>query len=177
MTVRRTLPCGLVVALQHLLSIMSASSSLPRPAGLHESSTPLAAGQGRLLAALLLAAAIAALAVAAERLMASWSDEHLLATWLGLWAVVFAGSLLLAGTARRTAQRVIGQLDAWARRRAVARAHVRTQRLIQLRAVTGAPMAPQPHGASAAASSTPSPWHGMTTMQWRGYVRAMTYYV
>lgn len=80
---------------------------------------------GRPLAALLLAAAMAALAVAGERLMASWNDEHLLATWVALWAVVFAGSLLLAGTARRTAQRVMGGLDHWARQRAEARAEAR----------------------------------------------------
>lgn len=79
----------------------------------------------RPLAALLLAAAVAALAVATDRLMASWADEHLLATWVALWAVVFAGSLLLAGTARRTAQRVVAGLDRWARARAQARAEAR----------------------------------------------------
>lgn len=95
----------------------------------HASPSPAAmqrmAPTGRPLAALLLAAAIAALAVAGERLMASWADEHLLATWVALWAVVFAGSLLLAGTARRTAQRVMGGLDRWARLRAEARAEAR----------------------------------------------------
>lgn len=84
-----------------------------------------APGNGRPLAALLLAAAVAALAVAADRLMTSWADEQLLATWIALWAVVFAGSLLLAGTARRTAHRVMGALDTWARRRADARAEAR----------------------------------------------------
>lgn len=80
---------------------------------------------GRPLAALLLAAAVAALAVAADRLMASWADEHLLATWVALWAVVFAGSLVLAGTMRRVAQRVVVSLDGWARQRAEARAEAR----------------------------------------------------
>lgn len=80
---------------------------------------------GRPLAALLLAAAVAALAVAADRLMSSWADEHLLATWIALWAVVFAGSLVLAGTMRRVAQRVVVSLDGWARQRAEARAEAR----------------------------------------------------
>ena len=77
---------------------------------------------GRLLAALLFAAAVAALAVATERLMATWADEHVFKAWIALWAVVFAGSLLFAGTARRTAHRVMDRLNGWARERAAERA-------------------------------------------------------
>ena len=77
---------------------------------------------GRLLAALLFAAAVAALAVATERLMATWADEHVFKAWIALWAVVFAGSLLFAGTARRTAHRVMDLLNGWARERAAERA-------------------------------------------------------
>ncbi|TDQ42533.1 hypothetical protein [Tepidicella xavieri] len=88
-------------------------------------SRPSARRTDRPLAALLLAAAVAALAVATDRLMASWADEHLLATWVAMWAVVFAGSLLLAGTARRAAQRLLTLLDGWARARAAARADAR----------------------------------------------------
>lgn len=77
---------------------------------------------GRLLAALLFAAAVAALAVATDRLMSTWADEHVLKAWIALWAVVFAGSLLFAGTARRTAHRVMDLLNGWARRRAAERA-------------------------------------------------------
>jgi hypothetical protein len=84
---------------------------------------------GRMLAATLLAAAVAALAVVADRLVATWSDGDLLATWLALWGVVFAGSLLLAGTARRVAQRVMAGLDGWAQQRATRRAEARFQRL------------------------------------------------
>ena len=85
---------------------------------------------GRLLAALLFAAAVAGLAVATERLMSSWADEHVLKTWLALWSVVFAGSLLFAGTARRTAHRVMDRLNGWARKRAAERAEARQAYLL-----------------------------------------------
>lgn len=77
---------------------------------------------GRLLAALLFAAAVAALAVATERLMATWADEHVFKAWIAMWSVVFAGSLLFAGTARRTVHRVMNRLNGWARQRAAERA-------------------------------------------------------
>lgn len=79
----------------------------------------------RTLAAFLLAAAVAALAVAVDGLVDTLAEGHLLATWVALWAVVFAGSLLLAGTARRTAGRTMEALNAWARRRAELRAEAR----------------------------------------------------
>ena len=85
---------------------------------------------GRLLAALLFAAAVAALAVATERLMATWADEHVFKAWIALWSVVFAGSLLFAGTARRTAQRVMDLLNGWARQRAAQRAAERQALLL-----------------------------------------------
>lgn len=95
--------------------------------------TPPPRESGRLLAALLLAAAVAGLAVATNRLMDTWADEHLLKTWIGLWAVVFAGSLLCAGTARRMAHRIIDTLNAWARRRAAQHAAARQAWLLQER--------------------------------------------
>ena len=64
-------------------------------------SAPPAAGTARPLAFLLLAAAVAALAVAADHLMTSWADAHLLATWIALWVVMFVGILTLAGKAAR----------------------------------------------------------------------------
>jgi len=79
----------------------------------------------RLLAALLLAAAIAALAVVVDQLMQTWADEHLFTAWVAMWAVLFAGTLLLAGTARRLAGRVMQALDGWAQPRARARADAR----------------------------------------------------
>ena len=85
----------------------------------------------RPLAALLLAAAVAALAVVADQLIGTWADGHLMAAWVAMWAVVFAGTLLLAGTARRMSQRVMAGLDTWARRRAEARAEARYLALAQ----------------------------------------------
>ncbi len=77
------------------------------------------------LAALLLAAAVAALAVVADQLVETWLDDHLFLAWVALWAVVFAGSLLLTGTVRRMSARAVGRLDRWAARRAQARAAAR----------------------------------------------------
>ncbi len=107
------------------MTALAPASPAAIPAGSLTAGRPATRRTDRPLAALLLAAAVAALAVATDRLMASWADEHLLATWVALWAVVFAGSLLLAGTARRTAQRVVAGLDRWARTRAEARAEAR----------------------------------------------------
>ncbi|TSE35270.1 hypothetical protein [Tepidimonas charontis] len=86
----------------------------------------------RALVTLLLAAGVAALAVVAERLTDTWADGHLLTAWILMWAVVFLGSVLLASPARHLAQRLMATLDAWARRRAEARAAARTLRLAQL---------------------------------------------
>lgn len=83
----------------------------------------------RALATLLLAAGVAALAVVTDRLIDTWADGHLLAAWVLMWAVVFLGSLLLASPARHAAQRVMSGLNAWALRRAVARAEARTRTL------------------------------------------------
>ena len=79
------------------------------------------------LAALLLAAAVAALAVVADQLVETWLDDHLFLAWVALWAVVFAGSLLLTGTVRRMSARAVARLDRWAARRAQARAAARLQ--------------------------------------------------
>ena len=65
----------------------------------------------RVLSALLLAAAVAALAVTVNQLMDTWAEDHLLTVWVALWAVVFAGSLLLAGTARRMAENIVTGLE------------------------------------------------------------------
>jgi hypothetical protein len=77
------------------------------------------------LAAMLLAAAVAALAVVADQLIDTWADGHLMLAWIALWAVVFVGSLLLTGTARRASQNLIAGLNRWARARAQARADAR----------------------------------------------------
>ncbi len=79
----------------------------------------------RALAALLLAAAVAALVVVADRLIDTWADGHLFLAWVALWAVIFAGSVLFAGSATRLARRTLRSLDSWSASLAEARAEVR----------------------------------------------------
>ena len=83
------------------------------------------ADSSRPLAAMLLAAAVAALAVVVDQLVQTWTDDHLFVAWVAMWAMLFAGTLLLAGTARRLACHVMASLDGWAQRRAQARADAR----------------------------------------------------
>ncbi|KAF1050093.1 hypothetical protein [Xylophilus sp.] len=77
---------------------------------------------GRGSAALLLAAVVAALLVVATQVVQSWTDGHLLAAWIALWAVAFAGLALLAAPTRRAAAGVRSRVAAWkeARRQAEA---------------------------------------------------------
>lgn len=85
-----------------------------------------AAGSGvKGLAAMFLAAAVAALVIAADRVINTWGDEHLFYAWVVLWAVVFAGIALFAGTARNLAQRLMPTLDRWSQTLAETRAEMR----------------------------------------------------
>lgn len=77
----------------------------------------------RALSVLLLAAAVAALAVTVNQLMDTWAEDQLLTAWVALWAVVFAGSLLLAGTARRMAQHLVAAVTQWQQPEGVAQDH------------------------------------------------------
>lgn len=77
------------------------------------------------LAAMLLAAAVAALVVLADQMISTWADGHLFLGWVALWVVVFAGSVLFAGAARRTAQATLRSLDSWSKSMAEARAEAR----------------------------------------------------
>ncbi|MEO7128653.1 MAG: hypothetical protein ABI040_07285 [Rhodoferax sp.] len=77
------------------------------------------------LAAMLLAAVVAALMVVANQMVDNWSDGHLLAAWVLMWAIGFAALALCAGTARRLAARAIARLDAWSLSVARARADAR----------------------------------------------------
>jgi len=61
----------------------------------------------------------------ADQLIDTWADNHLFLAWILMWTVVFAGSLLLTGTARRLGQRASVRLDLWAQARAQARADAR----------------------------------------------------
>ena len=47
------------------------------------------------VASLLLAALVSALVVVANQVIETWSDGHLLAAWIALWLVAFAGIALL----------------------------------------------------------------------------------
>jgi hypothetical protein len=68
-------------------------------------------------AALLLAAIVAALVVVANQVVETWTEGHLLAAWIVLWTVAFAGIALFATPARRA---VLG-LRAWWKAGAAAR--------------------------------------------------------
>lgn len=92
---------------------------------------PMDSERSRGLAGMLLAAAVAALVVIADQLVSTWADGHLFLGWVAMWAVVFASMALLSGMARRLSQRVVRGLDAWARRRAEARAEARFMILAQ----------------------------------------------
>lgn len=77
------------------------------------------------LATMLLAAVVAALVVVADRLISTWADGHLLLAWVVLWAVIFAGTALFAGTARQMASRAVTVLDGWSKALAEKRADAR----------------------------------------------------
>lgn len=73
-------------------------------------------------ASLLLAAIVAALMVAANQVIDTWSEGHLLAAWIVMWTVAFAALALLAGPAHRTAVSLRSGLASWkaARKQAAA---------------------------------------------------------
>jgi hypothetical protein len=77
------------------------------------------------LSVLLLAAAVSALVVLADQYVGIWTDGHLFFGWVVLWALIFAGLALFAGTARRLATRTMDVLDGWAQSLALARAETR----------------------------------------------------
>jgi hypothetical protein len=77
------------------------------------------------LAALLLAAVVAALVVVADQLIDTWADGHVFLVWVLLWAIVFATTLIFAGTARRMGQRAMLALNAWSKADAQRRAEAR----------------------------------------------------
>ena len=67
------------------------------------------------LSTMLLAAMVAALVVVAEQLIDTWADGHLLAAWVLLWLVGFAGMGLLANPVRRLVGKLVSYMDAWSR--------------------------------------------------------------
>jgi len=71
----------------------------------------------RASASLLLAAIVAALVVVANQVIDTWTEGHLLAAWIVMWAVVFAATALLAAPARKVAAAARVTLQRWAEAR------------------------------------------------------------
>lgn len=65
------------------------------------------------LAAMLLAAIVSAMLVAADALIDSYADGHLLVGWTILWAVGFVAMALFAGTARNAARKLLASAGKW----------------------------------------------------------------
>jgi hypothetical protein len=82
-------------------------------------------------ATLLLAAVVSALLVVANQVVDSWGEGHLLAAWMVMWLVAFAGLALLALPARRTAFALRSAAQSWAARRRVAAEDARTWQVAQ----------------------------------------------
>jgi hypothetical protein len=68
----------------------------------------------RTLAGMLLAAVMAALLVAADQVIDTWADGHLLAGWVALWTVAFAALALLAPPLRQVSTAVASMFSTWA---------------------------------------------------------------
>ena len=102
----------------------SISASAARPEARVAPSAPQGAG-AKGLAALLLAAVVAAMVVVADQLIDTWADGHVFLVWVILWALVFAATLVFAGTARRMAQRLMVVLNRWSQEAAQRRAEAR----------------------------------------------------
>lgn len=79
----------------------------------------------RSLAMLLLSAIAAAVMVVAYQVMDSLAEGHLLALWIGLWAVAFATLAAFASTARHLVVKAKTGLDDWSRSIASKRADER----------------------------------------------------
>jgi hypothetical protein len=76
------------------------------------------------LATFLLAAVVSGLLFAANQLIDTWADGHLLAAWIALWAIAFAALALAAGPIRRAVVSVkefdgSAMYAAWSARRKV----------------------------------------------------------
>ena len=72
-------------------------------------------------ASLLLAAIVAALLVVAGQVVDTWTEGHLLAAWMVMWAVAFASLALLTAPAKRAAIALRSGLKLWAVARRQAR--------------------------------------------------------
>jgi hypothetical protein len=68
----------------------------------------------RASASLLLAAIVAALVVVASQVIDTWTEGHLLAAWIVMWAVAFAALGLFAAPAKRAAVALRAGMKRWA---------------------------------------------------------------
>jgi len=65
-------------------------------------------------ASMLLAAIVAALMVVANQVIDTWTEGHLLAAWIVMWALAFAAIALFAAPARRAATALRAGARRWA---------------------------------------------------------------
>ena len=79
---------------------------------------PLKVDSSKTLAGMMLSAVLAALLVVADQLIDTWADGHLLAAWVALWTVAFAGLALLAPPLRKMSANLA---SAYARSAAIAK--------------------------------------------------------
>ena len=68
-------------------------------------------------ATLMLAAFVSALLVIANEVVTTWTEGHLMAAWIALWAVGFAALALFAAPARQLGLSLRHGLKAWSARR------------------------------------------------------------
>ena len=68
------------------------------------------------LATLLSAAVVAALVLVADRVIDSWADGHLLATWVIMWAVAFAALGFFAPMVKQGAAKLLTRYEDWSQR-------------------------------------------------------------
>ena len=95
-------------------------------------STPLQTRTSpRVLAALLLSAAVAAAMLVTEQWLEPWASRHQVGAWVALWAVGVAALLALRGLTRRAAQAILQSLDGWSARAASRRVDERLWALAQ----------------------------------------------
>ncbi len=87
---------------------------------------------GRGLATLLLAAVVSALLVLANEVIGNWSEGHLLAAWIVLWSVAFAGLALLATPARQLAHQARSRWAGWQQARRTAANEARIWSMAQM---------------------------------------------
>ena len=86
---------------------------------------PMARSQSFMLWAVM----VAALIVVADQLVETWVDGHLLAAWVALWLLGFAGLTAFALPAQQLARNAAAMLTLWSGRQAQARADAQLWKL------------------------------------------------